>query len=96
MILLLGPSTFWCADAICWLARASCQFVLSISRIFLKYGHFSYDGVNDQQMFTKQSFIASGGNIKLQHFDACALSSSYCINTTLNISLPTNQPTPWS
>jgi hypothetical protein len=26
--------------------------------IFLKYGHFSYDRVNDQHMFTKQMFIA--------------------------------------
>jgi hypothetical protein len=31
--------------------------VLNISRIVLKYGHFSYDGVNDQHMFTKQRFI---------------------------------------
>jgi hypothetical protein len=27
---------------------------VNISRILLKYGHFSYDGVNDQHMFTKQ------------------------------------------
>jgi hypothetical protein len=32
--------------------------MLNISRIFLKYGHFSYDGVNDQHMFTKQRCIA--------------------------------------
>jgi hypothetical protein len=32
--------------------------LLNISRIFLKYGHFSYDGVNYQHMFTKQRFIA--------------------------------------
>jgi hypothetical protein len=32
--------------------------LLNISRIFLKYVHFSYNGVNDQHMFTKQRFIA--------------------------------------
>jgi hypothetical protein len=32
--------------------------LLNISRIFLKYGHFSFDGVNDQLMFTKQRFSA--------------------------------------
>jgi hypothetical protein len=34
------------------------QLMLNISRIFLKYEHFSYDGVNDEHMFTKQRFIA--------------------------------------
>jgi hypothetical protein len=34
------------------------EILLNISRIFLKYGHFSYGVVNDQHMFTKQRFIA--------------------------------------
>jgi hypothetical protein len=34
------------------------SFLLNISRIFLKYGHFSYDGVNNQHMFAKQRFIS--------------------------------------
>jgi hypothetical protein len=40
-------------------------YVLNISRIFFKYGHFSYDGVNDQDMFTKQRFIAYCSNFIL-------------------------------
>jgi hypothetical protein len=39
-------------------ARNVYVLLLNISRIFLKYGHFSYDGVNDQHMFTQQRFIA--------------------------------------
>jgi hypothetical protein len=48
------------------------MIVLNISRIFLKCGHFSYDGVNDQHMFTTGSgklpycprYIATGQTAK--------------------------------
>jgi hypothetical protein len=37
----------------------------AISRIFLKCGYFSYDGVSDQHIFTKQRFIANCCNFIL-------------------------------
>jgi hypothetical protein len=45
--------------------------LLNISRIFLKYGDFSYDGVNDQHMFTKQRFIAYCCNFILPPEASC-------------------------
>jgi hypothetical protein len=54
--------------------------LLNISRIFLKYGHFSYDRVNDQHMFTKQRFIAYSQKKILEIFNRFTKDSCYFTN----------------